>query len=55
MTTQVNAKVLSDLVSHRIQGSIRVKQVLLSDAVFHAIVAQAAMQIVKSLPAPAEN
>src|SRR5271156_3769841 len=51
MTTQVNAKVLTDLVRDRIQGSIKVKQVLLSDVAFHATVVQAAMQIVKSLRA----
>jgi D-sedoheptulose 7-phosphate isomerase len=45
----VNAKSLADLVRDRIEGSIRVKEVLLSDAVFHATVVQAAMQIVKSL------
>ena len=49
MTTNVNVKSLADLVRDRIQGSIRVKEVLLSDAVFHATVVQAAMQIVKSL------
>jgi len=49
MTTHVNAKSLADLVRDRIQGSIRVKEFLLSDAIFHATVVQAAMQIVKSL------
>jgi D-sedoheptulose 7-phosphate isomerase len=49
MTTHVNAKSLADLVRDRIQGSIRVKEVLLSDAIFHATVVQAALQIVKSL------
>jgi D-sedoheptulose 7-phosphate isomerase len=49
MTTHVNAKSLADLVRARIEGSIRVKEVLLSDAVFHATVVQAAMHIVKSL------
>src|SRR5271156_455455 len=51
MTTQVNAKVLTDLVRDRIQGSIKVKQVLLSDVAFHATVVQAAMQIVQALRA----
>jgi D-sedoheptulose 7-phosphate isomerase len=51
MTTQVNAKYLTDLVRDRVEGSIRVKQVLLSDAVFHEIVTHAAMQIVKALRA----
>jgi D-sedoheptulose 7-phosphate isomerase len=51
MTTQVNAKVLTDLVRDRIQASISVKQALLSDATFHATVVQAAMQIVKALRA----
>jgi D-sedoheptulose 7-phosphate isomerase len=51
MTTQVNAKYLTDLVRDRVEGSIRVKQVLLSDAAFHEIVTQAAMQIVKALRA----
>jgi D-sedoheptulose 7-phosphate isomerase len=45
----MNAKSLADLVRHRIQGSITVKEALLSDATFHATVVQAAMQIVKSL------
>jgi D-sedoheptulose 7-phosphate isomerase len=49
MTMQVNAKVLTDLVQDRIQGSIAVKQSLHSDAAFHATVVQAAMQIVKAL------
>src|SRR5579859_4008292 len=49
MTRQENAKYITDLVRDRVQGSIRVKQVLLSDAVFHELVARAAMQIVKSL------
>jgi D-sedoheptulose 7-phosphate isomerase len=49
MKPKENAKLLTDLVRDRIQGSLRVKQVLLSDAVFHEFVAQAAMQIVKSL------
>jgi D-sedoheptulose 7-phosphate isomerase len=51
MTIQVNAKVLTDLVQDRIKGSIAVKQLLLSDAAFHATVVQAAMQIVKALRA----
>jgi D-sedoheptulose 7-phosphate isomerase len=51
MTTEVNAKYLTDLVRARVQGSILVKQALLSDAVFHEAVVQAAMQIVKALRA----
>jgi D-sedoheptulose 7-phosphate isomerase len=51
MTTQVNAKILTDLVRERVQASIRVKQVLVSDAAFHATVVQAAIQIVKALRA----
>src|SRR6266566_3770383 len=49
MKPQENAKLLTELMRDRIQGSIRVKQALLSDAVFHEVVARAAMQIVKSL------
>src|SRR5580692_4534548 len=51
MTAQVNTKVLTDLVRDRVQASIRVKQVMLSDAAFHATAVQAAMQIVKALRA----
>jgi D-sedoheptulose 7-phosphate isomerase len=51
MKTEQNAIVLTDLVRDRIQRNIDVKQALLSDAVFHGLVAQAAMQIVKSLRA----
>jgi D-sedoheptulose 7-phosphate isomerase len=48
---QANTKLLHDLVLDRIQRSIEVKQALLLDAVFRDLVAQAAMQIVKSLQA----
>jgi D-sedoheptulose 7-phosphate isomerase len=51
MTPQRNANYLNDLVQDRIQASINVKQDLLSDPVFHDLVANAAMQIVKSLRA----
>ena len=50
MKTQESTK-LNDLVLDRIQRSIEVKQLLLSDATFRELVAQAAMQIVKSLRA----
>jgi D-sedoheptulose 7-phosphate isomerase len=50
MKTQETIK-LNDLVLDRIQRSIEVKQALLSDATFRELVAQAAMQIVKSLRA----
>jgi D-sedoheptulose 7-phosphate isomerase len=49
MTTQMNAKHLTDLVRDRVQSSIKVKQMLLSDSVFHDLVSKAAMQIVTSL------
>jgi D-sedoheptulose 7-phosphate isomerase len=49
MTTQMNTKQLTDLVRDRVQSSIKVKQSLLSDSVFHDFVAKAAMQIVTSL------
>jgi D-sedoheptulose 7-phosphate isomerase len=49
MKTQENTKLLNDLVRSRIQRSIEVKQALLSDAAFHDLVAQAAMQIVSAL------
>jgi D-sedoheptulose 7-phosphate isomerase len=49
-TTQETIK-LNDLVVDRIQRSIEVKQALLSDVTFRELVAQAAMQIVKSLRA----
>ena len=53
MTTKTheNTKLLNDLVLDRIQRSIEVKQALLLDATFRELVAQAAMQIVKSLRA----
>jgi D-sedoheptulose 7-phosphate isomerase len=50
ITTQESIK-LNDLVLDRIQRSIDVKQLLLSDAIFRELVAQAALQIVKSLRA----
>ena len=49
MKRQDNPELLTDLVRDRIQGSIRVKQALLSDTVFHELVARAATQIVMSL------
>ena len=49
--THENTKLLNDLVLDRIQRSIEVKQALLLDATFRELVAQAAMQIVKSLRA----
>jgi D-sedoheptulose 7-phosphate isomerase len=49
MKTQENTKLLNDLVRDRIQRSIEVKQALLSDAVVHDRVAQAAIQIVRAL------
>jgi len=49
MTTRVNAKQLTDLVRDRVQSSITLKQALLSDSVFHDLVAKAAMQIVTTL------
>jgi D-sedoheptulose 7-phosphate isomerase len=51
MTQPENAKDITDLVRDRVQESIRVKQVLLSNAAFHELVAKAAMQIVKALHA----
>ncbi|MGB9068773.1 MAG: D-sedoheptulose 7-phosphate isomerase [Candidatus Acidiferrales bacterium] len=51
MKTQESTKQLADLVQDRIQRSIAVKQALLSNAVFHDLVAQAAMQIVRALRA----
>jgi D-sedoheptulose 7-phosphate isomerase len=50
ITTRESIK-LNDLVLDRIQRSIEVKQLLLSDAAFRELVAQAAMQIVLSLRA----
>jgi len=49
MKARGKTKELNDLVRDRIQRSIEVKQALSSDAGFHEFVAQAAMQIVKSL------
>jgi D-sedoheptulose 7-phosphate isomerase len=51
MKSQDNTKHLHDLVRDRIQSSIDVKQALLQDSAFHDLVAQVAMQIVKSLRA----
>jgi D-sedoheptulose 7-phosphate isomerase len=42
---------LTDLVQDRIQSNIDVKQLLLRDAEFHGLVAQAAIEIVKSMQA----
>ena len=51
MKTQENVASLTDLVRDRIQRSIEVKQALLLDAAWRELVAQAALQIVKSLRA----
>src|ERR1700689_5966471 len=51
MKTQENMANLTDLVRDRIQRSIEVKQALLLDAAWRELVAQAALQIVKSLRA----
>jgi D-sedoheptulose 7-phosphate isomerase len=51
MKSQDNTKHLRRLVRDRIQRSIDVKQALLQDSAFHGLVAQVAMQIVKSLRA----
>jgi D-sedoheptulose 7-phosphate isomerase len=51
MKSQDNTKHLQTLVRERIQSSIDVKQALLKDSAFHDLVAQVAMQIVKSLRA----
>jgi len=51
MKPQEHTKLLNDLVLDRIHRSIEVKQALLLDANFRELVAQAAMQIVKSLRA----
>jgi D-sedoheptulose 7-phosphate isomerase len=51
MKPQENTKALHELVRNRIQSSIDVKQALLLDAGFHSLVAQVAIQIVKSLRA----
>jgi D-sedoheptulose 7-phosphate isomerase len=51
MKSQHNTKHLHDLIRDRIQRSIDVKQALLQDTAFHGLVAQVAMQIVKSLHA----
>jgi D-sedoheptulose 7-phosphate isomerase len=49
MKTQENTKLLNDLVRDRIQRSIDVKEALLNLPAFHDRVAQAAMQIVRTL------
>jgi len=51
MKSQNNTKRVQDLVRDRIQSSIDAKQALLKDSAFHELVAQVAMQIVKSLRA----
>ena len=51
MKSQNNTKRVQDLVRDRIQSSIDAKQALLKDSAFHGLVAQVAMQIVKSLRA----
>jgi D-sedoheptulose 7-phosphate isomerase len=51
MKSQDTTKRAQDLVRDRIQSSINVKQALLKDSAFHDLVAQVAMQIVKSLRA----
>ena len=51
MKSQDNTRRVRDLVRDRIQSSISVKQALLKDSAFHDLVAQVAMQIVKSLRA----
>jgi D-sedoheptulose 7-phosphate isomerase len=51
MTAHDNTQRLHDLIHDRIQSSIDAKQALLRDSGFHALVAQVAMQIVKSLRA----
>jgi D-sedoheptulose 7-phosphate isomerase len=51
MKAEERTKALNDLVLERIHRSIEVKQAMLSDADFRELVAQAAMQIVKSLRA----
>src|SRR5580698_8823792 len=51
MKTQENVANLTDLVRDRIQRSIEVKQALLLDVAWRELVAQAALQIVKSLRA----
>jgi D-sedoheptulose 7-phosphate isomerase len=51
MKTQESLALLTDLVRDRIQRSIEVKQALLLDAAWRELVAQAALQIVKSLRA----
>lgn len=51
MRLQTKTPLLTDLVRERIQRDIEVKQALLGDSGFHSLVAQVAMQIVKSLRA----
>ena len=51
MKLESDVVALTDLVQERIQSNIDVKQLLLRDAKFHALVAQAAIEIVKSMHA----
>jgi D-sedoheptulose 7-phosphate isomerase len=51
MKTQESVTLLTDLVRDRIQRSIEVKQALLLDAAWRELVAEAALQIVKSIRA----
>lgn len=51
MKKQESTNRFNDLVRDRIQRSIEVKKALLSDAAFHEVVTQAALQIVKALRA----
>jgi len=51
MKTEENTKLLNDLVRDRIQRSIEVKEALMSDATFHDLLAQAALQVVRALRA----
>ena len=49
MKSQVDEIVLTDLVRDRIQRNIDVKQKLLNDVVFHELVVEASLRIVRSL------
>jgi D-sedoheptulose 7-phosphate isomerase len=51
MKLEADVIALTDLVQERIQSNMDVKQLLLRDVEFHALVAQAAIEIVKSLHA----
>jgi D-sedoheptulose 7-phosphate isomerase len=51
MTTQESSKLIQDLIRARIQRAIEIKQLLLADVGYQNLVAQVAMQIVKSLRA----